>query len=367
MIVNYSRDVLTLMFAMEGSIVPAISHKIFAAFLLGIAACLLEKDPYEYDLQYGISIVYCLCCNKLIMLFIFSDFTPFTAFGVALSLFLGFRNNAAYGRWWEARQQWGKQIITVRNLGRIMSTLAPGHSCSRRIMNYASAHSHAMRNQLRSEDGAIDDRNSFLSKEEIKILSSCPNPADRILYFANDALRELMMEVNKNRCPHSPTVELSHVVDSTDVDVKVSELDDKSPDTAAKHAGVVMMDSIQMMGVHKHITEMGWVQGACERLEATPVPFPYALLVHRTTCLYCLMAPFAMVRSCGWFTPVVMAIIAYVFFGLDEVSHHLAIPFSDNSQSMPLTAMCNTIDISTRMAIGVDPPERIARTNYIVM
>ena len=33
--------------------------------------------------------------------------TPFAVFGVALSLFLGFRNNAAYDRWWEARRLWG--------------------------------------------------------------------------------------------------------------------------------------------------------------------------------------------------------------------------------------------------------------------
>ena len=32
----------------------------------------------------------------------------------AISLFLGFRNNASYSRWWEARKQWGKQLITVR-------------------------------------------------------------------------------------------------------------------------------------------------------------------------------------------------------------------------------------------------------------
>ena len=45
-------------------------------------------------------------------------FAPFTALGVAISLFLGFRNNACYDRWWEGRNQWGKQLIVIRNLGR---------------------------------------------------------------------------------------------------------------------------------------------------------------------------------------------------------------------------------------------------------
>jgi len=29
---------------------------------------------------------------------------PFTVLGVALSIYLGFRNNAAYERWWEGRK-----------------------------------------------------------------------------------------------------------------------------------------------------------------------------------------------------------------------------------------------------------------------
>src|ERR1700759_2125531 len=33
--------------------------------------------------------------------------TPFTLVGVALALFLGFRNSSAYDRWWEGRKLWG--------------------------------------------------------------------------------------------------------------------------------------------------------------------------------------------------------------------------------------------------------------------
>jgi putative membrane protein len=47
----------------------------------------------------------------------FSSFSvaPFTLLGIALSIFLGFRNNACYDRWWEARRQLGSLIGEVRN------------------------------------------------------------------------------------------------------------------------------------------------------------------------------------------------------------------------------------------------------------
>jgi len=65
------------------------------------------------------------------------------------------------------------------------------------------------------------------------------------------------------------------------------------------------------------------VQGACERIANTPLPFPYALLVHRTAYMYVGLAPFAMASGMGWWTPLFNAIVAYTFFGLDELARQL--------------------------------------------
>jgi hypothetical protein len=37
---------------------------------------------------------------------------PFTLLGVTLSIYLVFRNNGAYERWWEARKLWGQSVST---------------------------------------------------------------------------------------------------------------------------------------------------------------------------------------------------------------------------------------------------------------
>ena len=44
--------------------------------------------------------------------------------GIVLGLFLVFRTNTAYDRWWEGRQQWGALIIASRSLARLTSLLA---------------------------------------------------------------------------------------------------------------------------------------------------------------------------------------------------------------------------------------------------
>src|SRR3546814_3218235 len=44
---------------------------------------------------------------------------PTALFGTAIALFMGFRTNAAYARWWEARPLWGALINASRSLARI--------------------------------------------------------------------------------------------------------------------------------------------------------------------------------------------------------------------------------------------------------
>src|SRR4051812_45378886 len=48
---------------------------------------------------------------------------PFTLIGLPLGIFLGFRNNAAYDRFWEGRKLWGGLVNTSRTLTRQFLTL----------------------------------------------------------------------------------------------------------------------------------------------------------------------------------------------------------------------------------------------------
>src|SRR3546814_1550885 len=51
---------------------------------------------------------------------------PTALFGTAIALFMGFRTNAAYARWWEARTLWGALINASRSLARITRSLTKG-------------------------------------------------------------------------------------------------------------------------------------------------------------------------------------------------------------------------------------------------
>ena len=114
---------------------------------------------------------------------------PFQLVGVALSIFIGFRNNAAYDRWWEGRKLWGSLINTSRSItrqvltmisevpdGRTLSTeeRAEIRTLQSELVRRVIAFTHALRLQLRDIDD-LSDLAPFLSAEEIGVLKTESN------------------------------------------------------------------------------------------------------------------------------------------------------------------------------------------------
>ncbi len=73
-------------------------------------------------------------------------------------------------------------------------------------------------------------------------------------------------------------------------------------------------------------------QAGCERIATTPLPYVYSLLIYRTTYLFCLLLPLSLVATAGWFTPIIVGIVAYVFLGLAEVSEGARPPVRHHAQ-----------------------------------
>ncbi|TIL70040.1 MAG: hypothetical protein E5Y81_17900, partial [Mesorhizobium sp.] len=71
---------------------------------------------------------------------------------VALSIYLGFRNNAAYDRWWEARKLWGQLVFDIRNLARASTGLIEDRVELRGLLMEAIAFCHFLRGLLRRVD-----------------------------------------------------------------------------------------------------------------------------------------------------------------------------------------------------------------------
>ena len=290
MIVLDQPSALRLFFVMQGSIVPRILRNILA--VAALSAAILSIDRLALPLPH-VSV------------------SAIGVFGIALSLFLGFRNNAAYDRWWEARGLWGQLIAEVRNLGRQVTLFSPDAALHARVMTNAVAFAHLHRGALRGEDARAEIL-PWLDEAETDALLAQANPANAALSRINVAL-----------------------------------------------AGAEL-DGYARMTLSGTLSAMGLAQAGGERIATTPLPFVYSLLVRRTTYLYCFLLPFALADQAGWFTPLLAAIVAYVFFGLQAVTRELEHPFQNVENGLPLHTMCRTIEISAAQALGRPAPPPLA-------
>ena len=242
--------------------------------------------------------------------------TPFTLVGVALALFLGFRNSSSYDRWWEGRKLWGALVNITRALTVQVLTMtddAPGRCTKekRAFLNMLVAFTYAMRDQLR---GDVFARSAELLPPALAA------EVDRARYKPFIILRA-MGEWATQRQREGGFGEISKT----------------------------MLD--------RNLIELSSILGGCERIASTPVPFGYAVMIHRVVYFYCAMLPFGLVDGIAWMTPVVTLVMAYSFIALDLLAAELEMPFGRDENDLALDAISLNIELSIRELIG-EPMEK---------
>jgi putative membrane protein len=315
MIVRDRPTGLALFFIMRGSILPAIWKVLLLNIIIAIFVTVGHGTVFH---------------EKVTLTTI-----PFSLIGLALAIFLGFRNSAAYDRYWESRKLWGQLVAASRDLSRqcrsmIRSDLPIQNARRRsgmddvrvRMTCRAIAFAHALRMQLRmTNPSSWTDFEGLLTDVEIARLGTTSSNTNFLMNRMGEDLRTCLAEQRLDAF-------LAATIDST-------------------------------------LCAMVAVATGCERIKNTPIPFSYTLLLHRTAYIYCFLLPFGLVDTIGFMTPVVVAIVAYTFFGLDAVGDEITEPFGMSSNHLPLNAICRTIEIDMLESLGdADIPPPLAAMDF---
>lgn len=116
------------------------------------------------------------------------------------------------------------------------------------------------------------------------------------------------------------------------------------------------IDSIQQARFDENIDKLEEVAGGCERILSTPIPYSYSVLLHRTIYIYCFLLPFGLVDSLGWFTPFIVAFIAYTFVAFEAIADEIEEPFGMDTNDLALDNMCEMIDRTIFELINIRIP-----------
>lgn len=235
---------------------------------------------------------------------------PFSLVGIAIAIFLGFRTNTSYARFNEARCLWGMLLITTRSISRQVQSILNDKADSLLAAQFLMAFSWSLKHQLRGTN-AQTDLERLLPEPYLSEVLSSPLRTNRILLLLGEWLGQ------KYR--------------------------------AGQLSDIVWAD------IDKNLNEMAHIQGACERIANTPIPYAYGLILRRTVYLFCTILPFALVDDLRYLTPLISVFISYTFLSLEYVAEEIEEPFGTAPNDLALDAICTTIEINQLEMNDIQP------------
>ncbi|WP_422859664.1 bestrophin family protein [Flagellimonas sp. S174] len=268
---------------------------------------------------------------------------PIGILGTALSIFLSFRNNSAYDRWWEARKIWGGIVNSSRTFAIQVLTYISNHNKSssklgatqiqKSIIYRHIAYINALRLNLRNQQGEYHEvLKEFLTESELKKLLTFSNVPTQIIHQQSQHLKQILN-------------------DSLIEDFRLYE----------------MMNTL---------AEFYNLQGKAERIKKTPFPMYYDFFIQVFVFIFVCFLPVALIGlfeeiavdgSLNWLVIPTTMIVSFMFIVIEKTGSFTETPFENKNEDVPLTSLCRTIEIDLREMIrDTDIPLPIQKQNILI-
>jgi ion channel-forming bestrophin family protein len=260
---SYSRHVLRTLFPVLGFMVG------FAALMCYLVLDYFDLQPHEFQ---GSTAVHSLL-------------------GIVLGLFLVFRTNSAYERWWEGRKMWGSMVNSSRNFALKINAYLDSNLKEERewfavmVPNFVFA----MKEHLRTE--------VLISDLDI------PN-------------KEFLIELN--RAKHKPNKLASFLY------IRVNQLYQNK-----------MLTGDQLINLDKELKDFVDIMGACERIRNTPIPYSYSMFIKKFIFIYLITLPFGFITSFGYITVPIVLLISFILLSVELIAEEIEDPFGRDVNDLP--------------------------------
>jgi len=256
----------------------------------------------------------------------------------ALSIFMVFRVNEAYARWWEARILWGGIVNASRTYGRQTTTL---------LKNYR-------------ETADADEQQIFSWKHELVY---------RHLAYINALRMNLRREVDWQSL--SPFLEDKELADLESAANKPAQLLQAQGRRIAELREDGVLDQFGHLMLDNTLTELYSLQGACERIKNTVFPDRVAYFTRLVAWVMAVMIPVCVMEAdsnLDFIDFIIVPAMMMVFIVTERLGAELKNPFMGRANDTPMSSLCRTIEIDMRQQLGeTDVPEPLQPQRGVLM
>lgn len=242
-----------------------------------------------------------------------------TLLGTAIAFFIGFNNNQAYDRWWEARKIWGSLVNDSRSFARsLLNYVDNDQELAHRMIYRHIAFLYALKTYLRG--GANDCNVRYLSPEDQRSIKGARNLHNAILGLQSADLQQL-----------------------------------------SKNGSVDGFRFIELNAVLVRFTDS---MGMSERIKNTVFPTTYSYMTKVFIWLFVVTFTLVISEGAGVYSIFLGWLIGFVFVSTQINGMSLVDPFMNTSASIPLNQITRTIEIDLLQMMGAEEvPEPVKPIN----
>lgn len=224
--------------------------------------------------------------------------------GIVLGLFLVFRTNSAYDRWWEGRKLLGALVNSTRNM-------------ALKLNGYISRESH-------------EDRDWFAKMIPNFVYATKDSLRRGVLLNDLEPVSETFIEELK-KYKHKPNRLSAMLYEKVNGMYKAGQL-----------------TGDQLITLDKELKDFIDIMGACERIRNTPIPYSYMMYIKKFIFIYIITLPFGFVTDSGYFTILIVLLVTFVLMSVELIAEEIEDPFGYDLNDLPTDELALKIKENVR-------------------
>ena len=236
--------------------------------------------------------------------------------GIVMGLFLVFRTNTAYDRWWEGRKLWGSLVNNSRNLASKISVFLPVSDQDSRQFFIAMI-----------PNFVLSLREHLRGVKEIDGLQEVPG---------------LKLHKQVEKAAHAPNLLITLIYK------QVNQLYQQK--AISPH---------QFFVLDKELKSFSDILGACERIKNTPIPYSYSMYIKQFIFVYTITLPFAFVTLFKYWTIPIVLLIFATLVSIELIAEEIEDPFGRDVNDLPTNSLSKKIEENVREILAMNVPKPI--------
>ena len=298
---------------------------------------------------------------------------PVSVIGTAVAFYVGFKNNQAYDRMWEARKIWGGIVNDSRTWGMMVDGYVTNlfkkdkasendlQQIKKRLIYRHIAWLYAHRSQLlvatpweHISQGGHTARTAkkYQDKFGVGLLDDDITKTELKLFLPPDEHDRLIAHINT----------ATQIINEQSRDLTQLRTQD-------------FIDDFRHMEMENILRSFYTLQGKNERIKKFPLPRQYANMSRIFVGIFIMLLPFSMIpelMSLGhwgiWLSIPVTALIGWVYVMMEIVGDYSENPFQGMANDIPMMSLCRVIETDLREMLGeTDLPPTIEAKNGVLM